>query len=78
MVGYVTVSQLIATYTSAKLYLAFHAKLKWVVLSYSIWNLDFFRSIYPPFCIHPHMSALQVVSLDYIVAVYPMILVLVT
>ena len=29
------------------------------------------------FFIHPHMSALQVVSLDYIVAVYPMILVLI-
>ena len=45
---------------------------------YSIWNLDLFRSIHPPFCIHPHMSALQIVSLDYIIAVYPMIMVLLT
>ncbi len=77
MVGYVTVSQLGATYSLSKLYLAVSDS-KWVVLVYSIWNLDLFRSIYPPFCIHPHMSALQVVSLDYIIAVYPMIMILIT
>ncbi len=78
MVGYVTVSQLEATYTLSKLYLAVSDHTKWVVFIYSIWNLDFFRSIYPPFCIHPHMSALQVASLDYIIAVYPMIMILLT
>ncbi len=78
MVGYVTVSQLMATYTLSKLYLAVTPKSNNALLLYSIWNLDFFRSIYPPFCIHPHMSALQVVSLDYIIAVYPMIMILIT
>ncbi len=78
MVGYVTVSQLGATYSLSKLYLAVSNHTKWAVLVYSIWNLDFFRSIYPSFCIHPHMSALQVASLDYIIAVYPMIMILLT
>ncbi len=73
MVGYVTVSQLGATYTLSKLYLAVSNHTKW---AYSICNFNFFRSIHPPFCIHPHMSALQVASLDYIIAVYPMIMVL--
>ena len=54
----------------------YFAKLGLTVMS--VWNLDFFRSLYPPFCLHPHLSALQVLSLDYIVAVYPMILVLIT
>ncbi len=78
MVGYVTVSQLMATYS---LYLNTTIDNSYAnILStlYSIWNLDFFRSIYHPFCIHPHMSALQVASLDYIIAVYPMIMILIT
>ena len=44
----------------------------------SIWNLDFFRSLYPPFCLHPTISALHVLLLDYLVAVYPLILILIT
>ena len=81
MVGYVTVSQLMATYSLVKLYLATTIDNRYLIILstlYSIWNLDFFRSIYPPFCIHPHMSALQVASLDYIIAVYPMIMILLT
>ena len=45
---------------------------------YGVWNLDFFRSVYPPFCLHRTLTALQVLSLDYIVAVYPMFLILIT
>ena len=30
-----------------------------------IWNLDFFRLLYRPFCLHPNSSTLQVLSLDY-------------
>ena len=40
-----------------------------------IWNLDFFRSVYTPFCLHPNTSTLQVLSLDYITAVYPLLLI---
>ena len=41
----------------------------------SIWNLDFFRLLYKPFCLHPNTSTLQVLSLDYIIAVYPLFLI---
>ena len=43
-----------------------------------IWNLDFFRYVIPPFCINKHMSALHIVSLEYLVALYPLLLITVT
>ena len=46
-----------------------------VITIYGIWNLDFFRYYIPPFCINENMSALQVVSLEYLVAVYPLLLI---
>ena len=45
---------------------------------YSMWNLDFFRSLYRPFCIHPKMSSLHVLALDYLVGVYPLFLIFLT
>ena len=50
---------------------------KVVISFYGIWNLDFFRMFYSPFCLHPNMSILQVLSLDYAIAVYPLCLVFV-
>ena len=50
-----------------------------VLLAYfSIWNLDFFRTLYSPFCLHPNASTLQVLSLDYIIAAYPLALIILT
>ena len=43
---------------------------------YSLWNLDFFRSVYKPFCLHPSLTTLQVISLDYIIAAYPLVLII--
>ena len=45
---------------------------------FGIWNLDFFRLVYEPFCIHPEMTILQTLALDYIVALYPLLLVIAT
>ena len=45
---------------------------------YGIWNLDFFRYVYKPFCLHPNMSILQMISLDYAIAVYPLLLIFLT
>ena len=42
---------------------------------YGMWNLDFFRTIYKPFCLHPDISILQTKCLEYAIAVYPLILV---
>ena len=45
---------------------------------YGFWNLDFFRTLYPLFCLNPNMSTLQVLVLDYIIAAYPLLLILIT
>ena len=41
----------------------------------SVWNLDFFRLVYTPFCLRPHTTNLQVLALDYVPAVYPLLLI---
>ena len=43
-----------------------------------IWNLDFLRTVYPPFCLYPNATMLQVLSLDYITAAYPLVLIILT
>ena len=45
---------------------------------YGIWNLDFGRLLYKPFCLHPSLSTHQVIALDYLIAVYPLLLILLT
>ena len=49
-----------------------------IIAFVSVWNLDFFRSLYTPFCIYPEMSTLHVLSLDYLVGVYPLLLIFLT
>ena len=51
---------------------------KYIITIGCITNLDFFRMLYSPFCLHPKASILHIVSLDYIVALYPFILILMT
>ena len=43
-----------------------------------IWSLDFFRLVYEPFCLHPNMTTLHVQALDYAIAVYPLLLIVLT
>ena len=50
------------TYASVRMYSAVSG----------IWNLDFFRTLYPGVCLH--LTELQVLALDYLVALYPMVL----
>ena len=42
----------------------------------SIWNLDFLRLFYEPFCLHSEMTIIQAITLDYILAIYPLVLML--
>ena len=49
-----------------------------VTAFFAVWNLDILRSVYPPFCIHPDMSTLQALALDYLLGVYPLVLILLT
>ena len=57
-----------------------HLNKNWAALItlFSLWNLDFFRGVYDPFCLHPNATTLQVLALDYIVAVYPLVLIILT
>ena len=43
-----------------------------------VWNLDFLRLVYSPFCLHPEMSSLQILALDYAIAAYPLLLIVLT
>ena len=45
---------------------------KFLYTLYGIWNLDFFRSLIPPICLP--LNTMQMVALDYLVAVYPFII----
>ena len=45
---------------------------------YGIWNLDFFRYILPSFCVSSSFSSVHVLSLEYIIAIYPLLLILAT
>ena len=48
-----------------------------VLLSISnIWNLDFFRIFYAPFCVSPNMTIVESLALDYLIAFYPLFLLL--
>ena len=48
---------------------------RFISASVGIWNLDFLRLVYTPFCLQPHTNTLQVIALDYIIAVYPLLLI---
>ena len=55
----------------------------WAVLHtlasmFGIWNLDFFRTVYSPFCLHPKATTLDILALNYIAAVYPLFLTVLT
>ena len=41
-----------------------------VITFYSMWNFDFFRTLLPSICLH--ISPLHVLALDYLIAIYPM------
>ena len=43
---------------------------------YGIWNLDFYRLVIPPLCLN--ISSLQALALDYAIAFYPLLLVVLT
>ena len=49
---------------------------KVLVAFYSLWNLDIFRSILPNICLH--VTTLQAFTLEYLVAFYPFLLILIS
>lgn len=51
---------------------------KFGIFCCSIWGLDFFRSLVPPFCVNENISNLQATLLEYFSAFYPLVLILIT
>ena len=49
------------------------AAVKTLATVYGVWNLDFFRTLIPPICLPLH--TLQILTLDYLIAIYPLFLV---
>ena len=45
---------------------------------FGFWNLDFFRYVLPPFCISDKLTPIQVLALEYMVAFYPLLLIVTT
>ena len=51
---------------------------KLLLTTYGIFNLDFFYYIIPPFCVSSKLTIIQALSLQYIVAFFPLFLVIVS
>ena len=45
-------------------------------LPYSIWNLDFFHTLVPPFCLSPKLTTMHVTALNFISALYSFLLII--
>ena len=80
--GLITVCQGLVSPTCMRFYLKvakersdLNVAFKVVSTLYGVWNLDFFRTVIPPLCLE--ISLLQALVLDYAVAFYPMLVVLV-
>ena len=43
-----------------------------------VWNLDFGRHIFPAFCVSESLNSYHALLLDYIIGLYPMLLILIT
>ena len=80
--AFILISQMLASPMLVRAYTSYvdadRYMVKAFVSLYGFWNLDFFRMFYPLFCLHPNMSSLQVLALDYGIAVYPLVLIVVT
>ena len=48
------------------------------IAMYGVWNLDFFRSFYTSICVNQRLTTYQILALDYAIAVYPLLLILIT
>ena len=55
-----------------------YVALKVLLVLYGIWSLDFFRSVIPSFCVSNHIKTVHALALEYLVAFYPIFLILIT
>ena len=80
--GLILICQILSTPLLMRVFVlhpnTFHYTLVIFSVPYGVSNLDFFRLLYPPFCLHPHMSTIQALALDYILGIYPLALIVIT
>ena len=55
-----------------------HITLQVLLVLCGFWSLDFFRSVVPPFCVSSNIKAVHALALEYLVAFYPIYLILLT
>ena len=55
-----------------------YVALKVLLVLCGIWSLDFFRSVVPPFCVSSNIKTVHAIALEYLVAFYPIFLILIT
>ena len=79
--GFITFSQLLTSpFVLRAIFLTLNGKYKLAArifaVLYGIWNLDFFRSLPLNICLN--LTTLQTLALDYAIAVYPLVLLVIT
>ena len=81
--GFISICQGLASPIGMRAYLSVGLKRSYTVQSirvlgsiYGIWNLDFFRTLLPPICLD--ITPLQALALDYAIAFYPLVLIIIT
>ena len=52
--------------------------LGFLTTSYGVWNLEFFRYFIPPFCVSNNLTTVHVLALEYVVALFPLLLIVLT
>ena len=79
--GFITLNQGLASPISLRaVFISTNGKsalaLRVIAIPYAIWSLDFFRSLSLNICLD--LTTLQTLALDYAIAIYPLLLVLIT
>ncbi|XP_064388650.1 uncharacterized protein LOC135336726 [Halichondria panicea] len=78
--GFISVSQALVSPIAARAFLVVTSRKAYIRpldAFYGIWSLDFFRAVIPPICA-TDISQIQVFALDYAIAFYPLVLVILT
>ena len=55
-----------------------YVALKVLLVLCGIWSLDFFRPVIPPFCVSSKIKTIYALALEYLVAFYPICLIIIT
>ena len=55
-----------------------YVALQVILVLCGIWSLDFFRPVIPPFCVSSNIKTVHALALEYLVAFYPICLILIT